>query len=110
MELDFYKGFEYVDSVSVGKELWGDILKIECLDEVSSDESIIPDGFDGEGEKIERISLLEIRKSMLESLSRLLLKNSRLERDENTIMALSKIIEIMKFINSDDISHFKLDV
>lgn len=110
MELDFYKGFDYVESVGVSKYLWNDILSIECLDEVTPEKSIIPEGFDGEGENIERVALLDIRKGMIIGVSRLLRKYSKLDRDKDTITSISKLVEIIRFFNDEEISHFKLDI
>ena len=110
MELDFYSGFEYMDSVSVGKVLWNDIIQIKILNETTSDEVIIPEGFDGEGEKIERISLNEIRKDIIIGFSRLLSKYAKLDRDKENILAISKISEIITFLNNDKVTHLKLDI
>lgn len=110
MDLDFYKGFEYQDSVSVSKELWNDILAIDCLDKVTDEESLIPEGFDGAGEKVSRISLNNKKNEFLLGFSRLLIKFTSIDRTEKISSTISHILKIMSYLNDDEITHFRLDV
>ncbi|MFT0771826.1 hypothetical protein [Psychrobacter aquimaris] len=110
MEIDFYENFDCKKSVSVGKKLWHDILQIEYLDQINDVEDIIPEGHDGEGEKIERIHLEEIRNQLINGFSQLLTKYSKKSRDETNIKDLSTILEILISINTTSITHMKFDI
>ncbi|HIF5595335.1 TPA: hypothetical protein ACX3CX_004581 [Vibrio parahaemolyticus] len=110
MDLDFYESFKYVNSVSVGKVLWADILDIECLDEITEEESIIPEGFDGAGEKLERVPLDEKRNELILGFSRLLVKYSKMDRSEENTSTISQIIQILSYLNSNEITHLKFDI
>lgn len=110
MDLDFYKGFEYQDSVSVSKELWSDILAMDCLNKVTNEESIIPEGFDGAGEKISRVSIEKSRNEFLLGFARLLIKYTSIKRTKENISNISRLLKVVSFLNEDEITHFRLDV
>lgn len=110
MDIDFFNNYTYKDSVSVNSKLWDDILKIDCLDDVVDEISIIPKGFDGEGETLSRIPLEKIRMKFIGDIARLLLKYSKKERDDEVISIISCLNKILSFINNQEINYFKLDV
>lgn len=110
MDLDFYAGYKYVDSVSVGKHLWTDILEIDTLDEIDEEETIIPEGFDGAGEKLARVPLDGKRQELILGFSRLLIKYSKLERNEDNISTISQILQIVSYLNNNETTHLKFDI
>jgi len=110
MDIDFYKGFVFFDSVSFSNELWNEILTIDYLDEVKNAEEIIPEGYDGAGETLERVQLDENRNSFIKGLARLVIKNSAQPRTAISIEALSALSKTIQFINDENVTHFKLDV
>lgn len=110
MDIDFYKGFDFYDSISFDNELWGEILAIDYLDKVKNKEEIIPEGHDGAGEKLERVHMDENRNSFIKGLARLIVKYSGQPRSAKNIEALSAILKAIEFINDDNVTHFRLDV
>lgn len=109
MEIDFYEKFNYLRSVTVSKKLWHDILKIEVLDQIDDVEDVIPEGHDGEGERIERIHLEAIRNQLINGFSKVLTKYSKKDRDESNIEDIATILNIATLINTTSITHMKFD-
>lgn len=111
MELDFYSGFEYIKSVNVNKKLWNKILSIDYLNETIEVEEVIPEGYDGSGESLERILLEnDSRNKLINGFAKILVKYSKMVRDEENISCIENIIEIIKQINNIKITHLKLDI
>ncbi|MCF8986287.1 hypothetical protein GIW26_22290 [Pseudomonas syringae] len=110
MDIDFYKGFDFYDSVSFNNELWGEILAIDYLDKVKGAEEIIPEGYDGAGETLERVHMDKNRNLFIKGLARLIVKYSGQPRDANNVEVLSTLLKTIEFINDDNVTHFRLDV
>lgn len=110
MDIDFFKGFDFYDSVSFNNELWGEVLAIDYLDKVKAAEEIIPEGYDGAGETLERVRMDENRNLLIKGFAKLIVKYSSQPRGANNIEALSALLKTIEFINDDDVTHFRLDV
>lgn len=110
MDIDFYQGFDYVKSVTLGKDLWNSVLKIEYLDQIEDTEEIIPKGHDGAGESIERISIENHRNNFINGFAKVLVFYSKKKRTKSNIEEISTILELLTSLNDSSITHFKLDV
>lgn len=110
MDIDFYKKFDLYDSVSFNSDLWDDILSIDYLDKVCNEEEIIPEGYDGAGETLERVCMGSDRSLFIKGLAKLLIKYCVLPRDLKSVSAIDAILKTINLVNDESITHFKLDV
>jgi hypothetical protein len=110
VDIDFYKNFDFYESVSFNNELWGEILAIDYLDKVKSAEEVIPEGYDGAGETLERVRMDEDRNLFIKGLARVIVKYAGQPRGANNVEVLSTLLKTIEFINDNDVTHFRLDV
>jgi|GEM_PF-5997089 len=72
MDIDFFKGFEPVDTVKLGKELAKKVVSLETLNDMSMVELEFPEGHPDVGSSVEVYSLEEQRYAFAKDLSDLL--------------------------------------
>jgi hypothetical protein len=112
MEFEFFKNWEPVKNIKVGRKLMKKIVPLKSLEHLGFEESTFPEKYPDRGEKISRYVLDKNRYFFTEELSDVLTeechKLSQKEASEEKRNNPQVLIDLLSCVLNKEITHFTL--
>lgn len=116
MELNFYKGWENLGTIKIGKDLMKKIIILQSFNSLSSEIESFPDDSIDKGNKIEKYYLnVEAKLSLVRDLSQILTDETnklKIKESDNIEIDphdnLSILLDLLSKIWNQDTTHFAI--